>query len=95
MENNEQYYIIRTDRAGVFFAQIAERRGDEADLRNARRIHYWSGATECLGIATNGVGHGSRITVSVTEMTVLGVIEIHPATEKATECLKNFASWIA
>ena len=29
MENkSEQYYIIRCDRAGVFFAKIAERRGD-------------------------------------------------------------------
>ena len=39
MENKkEQYYIIRCDRAGVFFAKIAERRGDEADLVDCRRL---------------------------------------------------------
>lgn len=38
--NNNTWYIIRCDRAGVFFAHIAERRGDEADLTDARRIGY-------------------------------------------------------
>jgi hypothetical protein len=40
MENKNQEnqkFIVRTDRAGVFFAEIVERNGSEAVLRNARR----------------------------------------------------------
>lgn len=29
--NKDQFYIIRCEKAGVFFAKIAERRGDEAE----------------------------------------------------------------
>lgn len=39
--NKPQKFIIRTDRAGVFYAEIVERRGSEADLANARRIWRW------------------------------------------------------
>ena len=55
-------YIVRTERAGVFYASIAKRRGGEAELTNARRIHYWNGATECIGIALHGLGKSSRLT---------------------------------
>lgn len=87
-------YIIRTDRAGVFYSEIAERRGSEADLVNARRIHYWSGATECIGIATSGVNtQSSKITVEVPSMTVLGVLEVIPVSDKAKANLDSVKPW--
>lgn len=56
MENTkEQYYIIRCDQAGVFFAKIAERRGAEADLVDCRRLWYWDGAASLSQLATEGV----------------------------------------
>lgn len=88
-------YIIRTDRAGVFFSEITERRGSEVDLVNARRIHYWQGATECIGIASNGVGPNSRLTVCIPAMTVLGVIEIIPVTPEAARILEDYPVWTA
>lgn len=36
MEN--KYYIIRGDRSGVFFGQIAGRNGQEVELRNVRKL---------------------------------------------------------
>lgn len=87
--------IIRAKSAGIFYASIKRREGDEADLENARRIHYWEGATECIGIATDGVGPGSRLTVSIPEMTVLGVIEVIPCSEKAVKILDAIPEWRA
>lgn len=92
-ENNNPWYIVRTDRAGVFFCQIKDRRGSEADLLNARRLHYFDRATECIGIAQNGIGGNSRVTVSIPEMTVLGVIEVNPCTEKAVKSISEWPEW--
>ncbi len=91
----QQKYIIRTDRAGVFFAEVADRTGTEATLTNARRIWSWSNATECISIATNGLGSSSRITVTVPQMVVTGVIEVIPCSEKATAILEAHPEWKA
>lgn len=95
MKTQPKTFIIRTAQAGVFFAEIAERRGDEADLINARRIHYWQGATECIGISQTGVGTSSRLTVVIPAMTVLGVIEVLPCSESADKNLSEFPVWTA
>lgn len=92
---NEQYYIIRCDRAGVFFAKIAERRGSEADLEDCRRLWYWDGAASLSQLAMDGVTAPERckFTVTVPSMTVLGVIEIIPCTEKAVESIREVREW--
>lgn len=96
MENKkEQYYIIRCDRAGVFFAKIAERRGAEADLVDCRRLWYWDGAASLSQLATEGVHapKNCKFTVTVPEMTVLGVIEIIPCSERAVESINGVREW--
>lgn len=94
-ENNNQKYIIRCDRAGVFYAEIAERRGDEADLANARRLWYWDGAASLSQMATDGVKmpENCKFTVTVPIMTVLGVIEIIPCTDTACESIDGVPEW--
>lgn len=94
---NEQYYIIRSDRAGVFFAKIAERRGDEVDLTDCRRIWYWDGAASLSQLAMEGVNkpQNCKFTITVPAMTVLGVIEIIPCTDKAVESIKAVREWRA
>jgi hypothetical protein len=42
--------LIRADRAGVFFGELIAKDGQEATLKDARRIYYWNGATECCQI---------------------------------------------
>lgn len=92
---NDQYYIIRCDRAGVFFAKIAERRGSEADLVDCRRLWYWDGAASLSQLAVDGVSKpgNCKFTVTVPSMTVLGVIEVIPCSEKAAECIRRVREW--
>ena len=94
-ENKNQKYIIRCDRAGVFYGEIAERRGDEADLVNARRLWYWDGAASLSQLATEGTKapRNCRFTVTVPSMTVLGVIEIIPCTKEAVESIEGVYVW--
>lgn len=88
-----QKFIIRTDRAGVFFAEIVNRTGSEATLKDARRIYYWRGAATCSQIAVDGVSDQSQLTLAVPEMTVLGVIEIIPCSDKARAILEAVPVW--
>ena len=90
-----QKYIIRCDRAGVFYAEIAERRGSEADLMNARRLWYWDGAASLSQLALEGVKapRNCKFTVTVPSMTVLGVIEIIPCAEAAVKSIDGVPVW--
>lgn len=94
-QNNNQKYIIRCDRAGVFYAEIKERRGSEADLVNARRLWYWDGAASPSQLATEGVTRpeNCKFTVTVPSMTVLGVIEVIPCTEAACKSIDGVRVW--
>lgn len=91
----KQWYIVRTDRAGVFFAHIEERNGGEAKLTDARRIWYWEGAASLSQLATEGVKcpQNCKFTVTVPSCTVLGVIEIIACTDKAVENIKAVREW--
>ena len=92
---DNKWYIIRCDRAGVFFAHIAERRSDEADLTDCRRLWYWDGAASLSQMAVEGVKAPERcqFTVTVPSMTVLGVIEVIPCSSAAVESIRGVPEW--
>lgn len=92
---DEKYYIIRADRAGVFFGHIKERIGGEATMTDVRRIWYWDGAASLSQLAVEGVKkpENCKFTVTVPEMTVLSVIEVIPCTEEAVKCIKGVPEW--
>lgn len=94
---NEQYYIIRADRAGVFAGNIKERNGSEVTMTNVRRLWYWDGAASLSQMAVDGVSkpRNCKFTVVVPEMTILGVIEIIPCSEKAEASIKAVREWLA
>lgn len=94
-QNNNQKYIIRCDRAGVFYAEIKELRGSEADLVNARRLWYWDGAASLSQLAVEGVKapRNCSFTVTVPEMTVLGVIEVIPCSDAAVKSINEVPEW--
>lgn len=87
--------IIRADRAGVFYGEIKERNGSEVVMTNVRRLWYWDGAASLSQLATEGVTRpgNCKFTVTVEEMTILGVIEIIPCTKKAEESIDSVAVW--
>ena len=91
----EQYYIIRADKAGVFFGQIESRNGNEVTMKNVRRIWYWDGANSISQLAVDGTKkpHNCKFTIAVECMTILGVIEIIPCTEKATKSIMAVREW--
>ena len=91
----EQYYIVRCDRAGVFFGRITDRRGNEVDMADVRKVWYWSGAAAVEQLAMDGVKNpeACRITVEVPQMTVMEAIQIIPCTDEATENLRSVALW--
>ena len=91
----EQYYIIRADRAGVFFGQIESKNGDEVTMKNVRRLWYWNGACSLSELATNGTKRPDdcKFTVTVESMTILGVIEVIKCTDKAVKSIKAVKEW--
>lgn len=96
MDNNT-YYIIRCDRAGVFFGHVSKRDGAEAVLTDVRRLWYWDGAASLSQMAMEGVKKPEKckFTVTVPEMTVLGVVELIPCTDDAVKSILGVHVWRA
>ena len=93
MEN--KYYIIRGDRSGVFFGQIAGRNGQEIELRNVRKLWYWDGACAVEQLAVDGVTKPilCKFTVVVPEMVITDATQIIPCSDKATKILAEAKEW--
>lgn len=92
---NNPYYIIRCKEAGVFFGHIKSREGGEATLTDVRRLWYWDGAASLSQMAMEGVSlpRTCKFSVTVPEMTVLGVIELIPCTDQAVKSIMEVATW--
>lgn len=90
-----QKFIVRTEKAGVFFCEIEERNGSEATLKNARRLWYWDGAASLSQLAMEGVKmpYRCKFTVTVNSCVVLGVIEIIPCTDAAVNSIESVKEW--
>lgn len=94
MENNN-FVIVRADRAGVFFGKLEKKEGSEVTLRECRKIHYWDGAAAIEQLATDGTSkpQNCRFTITVDKAIVLGVIQIIPCTEKAIKNIQKVKEW--
>ena len=91
-------FIIRTVNAGVFFGEVVNTEytpaGVIAEMKDCRRLWFWNGAASLSQLAMEGVNKsGSKFTVTVPAMKVIGVIEIIPCTEKAVESINNVPVW--
>lgn len=93
--NENQYYIVRTNRAGVFFGKIKEQNKDEVTMTDVRKIWHWEGACAVEQLAIDGTKkpYDCQFTVIVPEMVIAEPIQIIPCTEKATESLSGVAVW--
>ena len=90
-----QFCIVRCDRAGVFFARVESLDGQTAQLRDARRIWYWDGAASLSQLAMEGTKApgNCKFTVTVPQMTVTQVIEVIPCTEQAIASINGVGEW--
>lgn len=95
MENQKQKFIVRCDRAGVFYGEIEERNGREIKLRNARCLWYWDGAATLLQLAAEGTKAASscKFTMTIDSLEVLDAIEIIPCTDKAIKSIEGVEEW--
>lgn len=94
MENNK-YFIVRADKAGVFFGQIKERNADEVTMTNVRKLFYWDGACAVEELATNGTKRPTacKFTLTIPEMIIANPIQIIPCTDKAIESINGVKVW--
>ena len=91
----EKKVIIRADRAGVFFGTLKEKNGNEVTLTDCRRLWYWNGAASISQLAVEGTvkPNDCKFTLVVPIITIFGVIEIIPCTDKAAKSIENVAVW--
>ena len=91
----ESYYIVRSAKAGVFFGHIADKRGDEVDMTDLRRLWYWDGAASLSQMAVEGVKVPSncKFTVTVPSATILGVCEIIECSAEAVRNIQGVPVW--
>lgn len=94
MEKNQKF-IVRCQGAGVFYGEIASRKGEEAELVNVRHLWYWSGAASLMQLANEGVKSPGqcKFTVTVDKVIVTKVIEIIPCTEEAVKSIDAVPVW--
>lgn len=95
MENKTQKYIVRCDRAGVFYGKIEKIDGSTVRMRNVRKVWYWEGACAVEELAVNGTTRpdNCNLTITVESMTVLQAIQIIPCTDKAMKSLDAVKEW--
>ena len=87
--------IIRADRAGVFFGTLKEKNGNEVTLTDCRRLWYWVGAASISQLAVEGTVRpdSCKFTLVVPIITILGVIEIIPCTDRAVKSIEDVVVW--
>ena len=89
------YKIVRTYSAGVFLAIVESRNGQEAVLRDARRLWYWDGAASLSQLAMEGTvtPENCKFPIAVDRVEVLQVIEIIDVTPKAKTSIDGVKIW--
>lgn len=90
-----KYYIVRADRAGVFFGQIKEQSHEQVTMTNVRKLFYWDGACAVEELATNGTKKPNqcKFTLTIPEMVIADPIQIIPCTDKAVESISGVKVW--
>lgn len=95
--NKKQKYIVRCDKSGVFYGEIAYRNGQEICIENVRCLWYWRGAASLLELAKSGVKdpRNCKFTVSVDSIVLLDAIELLPCTPEAERNIDGVEEWKA
>lgn len=77
--------IVRTNSAGVFFGELAEKSGKEVIVKNARRMWRWKVAKSISlsAVAIRGIDNSECKITEAVESIWLEAIELIPCTNKA------------
>ncbi len=87
--------IVRADKAGVFFGTLIAKDGSEVELKDARKLYYWSGANSVEDLAVKGVKNPNdcQFTITVDTIIINSYIQILPCTEEASISIKTVNVW--
>jgi hypothetical protein len=87
--------MVRTESMGVFAGELMWRSGDEAHLKNARRIWRWEGASSLSQLAIDGTSNpsGCKFPVEVGEVILVGAKELIKMTKKAVDSINSVPVW--
>ena len=87
--------IVRTYSAGVFYGVVDKRKGQEAVMRNARRLWYWDGAATLSQLAMEGTKapQNCKFPCPVSRVELIQVIEILDTTEAARKSIEAVPVW--
>jgi len=88
--------IVRAEKAGVFYGTLtAIENKDTVQLKNARKIYFWSGACAIEQIALEGVKNPNQcqFTVVNEEITIMNCIQINPCTKEASTNIESVFVW--
>ena len=94
IEKPGRYVIVRCRDAGVHAGEYVKHSGREVELRNSRRIWYWTGAASLSQIAQSGAKDGSKISVAVPKITLLEACEIIDCDSAGEKWIKEVAPWV-
>ncbi len=96
-EIDGEYAIVRCDRSGVFAGIVTKEVGNEAVLKNARRLWYWSGAASLSQLAIEGTKkpNDCKFPAVLPEIRLKDVIEVIPCTKVARQSLESVKVWSA
>jgi hypothetical protein len=87
--------IVRADRAGVFFGTLVKKEGSEVQLKDCRKLYYWSGGAAVEQLAEDGAANkdSCKFTVVAKEITVNNYVQILTCTDKAIANLESVKEW--
>ena len=90
-----QYYVVRCDRAGVFFGKVKELGERSITMTEVRKLWHWDGACAVEELALNGTAkpNSCKFTVIIEEMQLADPIQIIPCTDKAAKSLSEVKVW--
>lgn len=87
--------MVRTYSAGVHFGTLVEKVGQEAILKDSRRVYSWQKAATLSQLSMEGSKsiENCKIAMVVNEILLNGVIEIIPMTKDAIDNLYGAEEW--
>lgn len=89
------YIICRTYSAGVFAGTLVSRKGQEVELKNARRLWYWDGAASLSQLSQEGVKkpEDCKFPCEVPTVILTQAIELLPVSKQARQSIAGVAVW--
>ena len=87
--------IVRADKAGVFYGTLIAKNGLEVQMKDVRKLYYWSGANAIEQIALEGVKdpENCQFTVTNAEAIIGNCIQIITCSKEAITNIESVPVW--